>query len=290
MRTTNLDTLAAMASLQMNQSATSLLRPALVVGLAISSAAAQSIMSQHGEVVLAAGQAAPGLPGFTIYSTSAFAYGSPVVDQNGTVLVQARLSPTGIDDRAIFIGRNASDMQLVVQSNTQAPGLPPGTMLRSNSTTSGSGLENDPVISPFNQILLFGSRIYDATTPTNTPTTSDSALFWGPPGALQLLAREGTQVPVLSPGDLYGAVSLSRQYYKVNVNGIAVFPTALQGAASTDDAVLLTGLPGALNVVAREGDPAPGMPAGVNWAAASGGTCRSSSRSTISATSSSRRS
>jgi len=252
----------------MNPSTT--LRTALVLSLAISSAAAQSIMSQHGEVVLACGESAPGIPGFNIYSASAFSFGSPVIDQNGTILVQARLDPTGIDDRAIFIGRNASDMQLVVQSNTNVAGLPAGTTLRSSSTSSGSGLENDPIISPFNEILLFGSRIYDATTPTNTPTTSDSALFWGPVGAIQLLAREGTQVSALPAGNLFGSVSLSRQYYKINSGGVAVFPTDLQNATSADDAVLLTGSPGALIVVAREGDPAP--LAGLNWAAASGGT------------------
>lgn len=253
-----------------NMNSATTIRTALALSLAISTAAAQSIMSQHGEVVLGCGEPAPGIPGFNIYSASAFSFGSPVVDQNGTILVHARLSPSGVDDRAIFIGRNASDMQLVAQSNTQAPGLPAGTMLRSNSTTSGSGLENDPVISPFGEIMLFGSRIYDANNPNNTPTTSDSALFWGPAGAIQLMAREGTQVPGLPVGDLFGSVSLSRQYYKLNSSGTAVFPTDLQGAASTEDAALFTGVPGAINLVAREGDPSP--LAGLNWAAASGST------------------
>ena len=216
----------------MNTISSSTLRTALVLGLAATSAAAQNLMSQYGEVVLAAGESAPGLPGFTIYSTSAFAYGSPVVDQNGTILVQARLDPSGIDDRAIFIGRNGSDMQLVVQSNTQAPGLPAGTMLKSSSTTSGAGLENDPVISPFGELLFLGSNIYDPTTPTNTPTSSDHALFWGPAGGLQLVAREGEQVPGMPAGVLYGSTSFSRQYNKINSNGLVVFKNDMVGATT----------------------------------------------------------
>lgn len=258
---------------KMNTISSTTLRTALVLGLAATSAAAQNLMSQHGEVVLAAGQNAPGIPGFTTYNTNAFAFGSPVVDQNGTILVQSRLLPSGIDDRAIFIGRNGSDMQLVVQSNTQAPGLPAGTMLKSNSLTSGSGLENDPAISPFNEILFFGSRIFDTAMPTNTPSTSDHAIFWGPVGGIQVIAREGTQVPGMPAGVNYGSTSFSRQYNKVNSSGTVVFKNDMGGATtSADDAVMLTGVPGALTIVAREGDQAPGMAAGILWNAASGGT------------------
>lgn len=61
------------------------LRTALVLGLATTSAVAQNLMSQHNEVVLAASQNAPGIPGFSTYSTHVFAVGPPIVDQNSTI-------------------------------------------------------------------------------------------------------------------------------------------------------------------------------------------------------------
>ena len=252
-----------------NLLSSSTLRTALVLGIAATSAAAQSLLGSYGEVLLAAGDNVPGLPGFTVYSTNSSIGGSPVIDQNGTVLFQVRMLPAGIDDRAIFIGRNGSDLQLVVQSNTQAPGLPAGTLLNSSSTSSGSGLEDDPIISPFNEILYFGSSVYDAAIPT--PTTADSAAFWGPAGGIQLLAREGDPVPGLA-GELWGSMSFSRQYNKINGNGNVAFKHTLQGATTTTDDCLVTGLPGVLTIVAREGDQVPGLPSGLFWAPASNGT------------------
>lgn len=256
----------------MTRSSATPLLAALTIGALASTAAAQSLMGQHGEVVLAAGANAPGLPGFTIYSSSSFPFGSAVIDQNGTVLVQARLSPSGVDDRAIFIGRNASDMQLLVQSNSQAPGMPAGTLLVSSSTSSGSGLENDPAISPVGEIAFFGSRLYDPINPANTPTSADTGLFWGPAGGLLPVAREGDQVPALPVGVTFGSLSFSRQYNKINANGIITFNNDLGGTAtSSDDACLFTGAPGALSVVIREGDPIATLP-GHTWAAASSST------------------
>lgn len=252
----------------MNLLSSKTLRTSLVLVLAASSAAAQSLMGLHGELVLAAGQAAPGLAGYTLYDTNATGYGAPVIDQNGTIVQGVRLLPAGVNDRAIYVGRNASDMQLVAQSNQKAPGLPVGTLLVSDSLTSGSGLETAPIISPFNEIIVFGSRVYDASIPT--PTDQDSALFWGPVGGTQLLALEGDQIPGLAPGSVYGPLSVSYQTTKINSSGLTVFQNEIAGAAATADAVLLAGFPGAVNVIAREGEQVPGQAAGVLWSGTGG--------------------
>ncbi|MCB9877993.1 MAG: hypothetical protein H6835_10370 [Planctomycetes bacterium] len=245
-----------------------------VFALAASPTMAQTLVDLHGEVVLACGDPAPGLPGVTVFDT-AFAFDPPVIDANGTMVFRCRLdgavSAANADDRAVFMGRANGDLQLVVQCGTQAPGLPAGTLLRSSSTTAGSGgLDADILLSPFGELVWFGSSIYDPINPANTPTTSDSAAFWGPIGGLTVLAREGEQVPVLPAGVLYGSQSsFSRQYHKINSQGRVALQTALTGAVtSADDCVFLTGTPGALEVVAREGDAVDGS--GLTWSPVSG--------------------
>ena len=69
----------------------------LTVGssLQLTQTAAQSLCSQNGEVVLSNGAPAPGLPGFTIYTGSSFAFGTPVIDQDGNLVDSAELLAKG---------------------------------------------------------------------------------------------------------------------------------------------------------------------------------------------------
>ena len=235
------------------------LRSLLVLSLAAASAAAQSVLSQNNEVVLAVGDPAPGIPGVTINATSNF--DSPLIDQNGTMVFRARLAGavTGVDDRAIFMGRNRSDLRLVLRAGDQAPGLPAGTLVRTSSTSSGSlGLGNPPRISPFGELLLMQVGLYDPVTPTNTPTTADSALLWGSPAGLLPLVREGDQVPFLAPGITWGPFTASLQNNHINAGGQVLFPATLVGATTADDGIIVTGTLGSLVPVLREGQTFPG--------------------------------
>lgn len=234
------------------------LRTLLLLSLVSSSAAAQSLLNQTSEVVLAVGDAAPGLIGVTINATSNF--DAPVIDQNGTMAFRARLvgAVTGADDRAIFYGRNKNDLRILVRASDQAPGCPAGTLLRSSSATAGSvGLSGTVRLSPFGEYFFLQSALYDPVTPGNTPTTADSALFWGPAGALTLLAREGDQVPFLPTGVTWGALTTSLQNNSINTSGQVLFQTTVLGATTTTDALIVTGFPGSLLPVVREGDVLP---------------------------------
>ena len=234
------------------------LRTLLLLSLVTSSAAAQSLISQSSELILAAGDPAPGIPGTTISATSNF--DAPVVDQNGTMLFRARLvgAVTATDDRAYFYGRGKNDLQPLIRNGSQAPGLPTGILLR---TSGAGGLVGSPRISPFGELFYFQSALYDPITPGNTPTTADSALFWGPAGGLTLLAREGDQVPFLATGITWGAMAMSYQNNAINGTGLTLFTTTLLGAAAgittANDAIMVTGVPGGLNQVLREGDVLP---------------------------------
>ncbi len=237
---------------------------------AASSLVAQNTYATHNELVAAVGDAvAPAIAGVTpalgstYFATSNF--DSPILDQNGSVLFRGRMTggtATGVDDRAYFLGRSAADLRMVVRAGDQAPGLPAGILLRSSSSTSGSGgLNGAPRISPYNEYLFFQSTLYDPVTPANTVATNDTALFWGQAGSLLPLAREGDAVPFLGTGETYGPfLALSLQYAAIDATGRVLFECQLLGGVTTvaNDGVLLTGVPGSLNIVSREGDVHPG--------------------------------
>jgi hypothetical protein len=238
----------------------------IVISTACGSAAAQSLFAQYGEVLLAANDPVPGLAGATVFSTGSAGIDTPYLDQNGTVIARIRMQGTvsGIDDRAYVMGRGKGDLRVIVRANDPAPGIP-GATLRSSSATGSSGLPSTVRISPFNELIFFASSIYDEVTPANTPTSSDTALFWGPPAGLVLLAREGTEVPFYGPGSgvKWGQMTtnFSTQYSHINAGGQVVAQSILElsgPVTAANDALLWTGVPNGLSVISREGDVLPG--------------------------------
>jgi hypothetical protein len=241
----------------MNPNPTSCVRTLLLLSIVTTTAAAQSVLSQHGQIVQAVGDPVAAIPGATIFATSNF--DSPNMDQNGTIVYRARMTGavTALDDRAYFMGRANGDLTMVLRAGDQAPGLPAGIFLRSD-TSSATGPGSTVRISPYSEILFFSSGLSDDANPGVT-TTNDTALFWGPVGNFTLLAREGDQVPFLPAGITYGSQSVGLQFNCINSNGRVLFSTTLLGAVSTaDDAVMVTGTPGNLVAVSREGDVLPG--------------------------------
>jgi hypothetical protein len=241
----------------MNPNPTSCVRTLLLLSIACTTAAAQSILSQQGQIVQAVGDPVAAIPGATIFATSNF--DSPNMDQNGTIVYRARMTGavTALDDRAYFMGRANGDLTMVLRSGDQAPGLPAGIFLRSD-TAAASGPGSVVRISPYGEILFFSTGLSDDANPIVT-TANDTALYWGPPGGYVLLAREGDQVPFLAPGITYGSQSLSLQFNGINSSGRVLFSTTLLGAVTTaDDSVMVTGTPGNLVAVSREGDVLPG--------------------------------
>lgn len=244
------------------------LRTLLVLGLAVTSVAAQSLMNQHGEILLASGMQMPGsnglsandfLPGALVNTNSGFT--SPVLDRNGTLLFRARTPQVGgidgTNDAAFYVGRGNGDVHMIVRGGDQAPGLPAGILLRGTSlTVTGLGAIR---MSPANEILLLSSRIYDPVNPANTPATADTAYFHGPAGGMQLLAREGDLVPGLSSGEIYGGLDTSsNQSFLINESGTVVIRNQMVlntgGVTASNDAILLVGTPGNMQVFLREGD------------------------------------
>ena len=241
----------------MNPNSTSCVRTLLLLSIVSTTAAAQSILSQHAQILQGAGDSVAAIPGATIHTSTNF--DSPCMDQNGTIVYRARLAGavTPLDDRAYFMGRGNGDLRMVLRAGDQAPGLPAGIFLRSD-TTGAQGPGSAVRISPFGEILYFASSLSDDANPAVT-TANDTALFWGPSNGLLLLAREGDQVPFLGAGINYGPLSMTLQNNGINATGQVLFSTTLLGAVTTaNDAVVVTGTPGNLVSVSREGDVLPG--------------------------------
>ncbi len=90
-------------------------------------------------------------------------------------------------------------------------------------------------------------------------TSNDEGLWSGLPGAIQLVAREGSAAPGTSAAFANGWL-----FPRVNSSGVVAFSAALgAGANSSNNTGIWAGLPGALSLVARAGNAAPGTPAGV---------------------------
>jgi hypothetical protein len=241
----------ALRNPNLNMSTTRKTALLFLLGAAASSAAAQSLMSTNAEVVQAVGDAVPGLPGVTIGGTSPF--GTPVIDLNGNMLWRAKLTGgsivTGTDDQALFYGRTANDLVMLLQRGSPEPsGTLPGVTV--NYSATGWDVAR---ISPASNMLLFGSTLAG----TGVTTTNDTCIFWGPIGGLQILAREGDLAP--SGGATFtGNISGANNATAINNTGMAVIKTKLVGgdvntAIQNDDA-WLTGTPGGLMFMCREAD------------------------------------
>jgi len=104
-------------------------------------------------------------------------------------------------------------------------------------------------------------------TPINTPTASDSAVLCGPVGSLTKFTREGEEVPFFGPGSgiNWGQTTTgwSGRHSHINASGRIAMSTQLTGTGitTTNDIVLVSGVPPAIYVALREGDT---MAAGAN--------------------------
>ncbi len=255
-------------------------RPLFVLGIAVSAAstplAAQGLLRQHGEVVLASGMPLPGsngaspndFPAAAVCATATTGvFTQPFVDRNGTVLFRARaehnagLGITASNSTALCLGRTNADLRMVVRQGDPAPGLPAG--IRIDVAPPLTVPFHSFRISPENEIVTVATGLADPVTPANTPTTADSAIFSGPAGAMQLLAREGGPVAPIGGGAVYGDTDAANlTAYAVNSSGTVVFRNLMQtgigGVTTANDGIVLVGTPGNLSILLREGSPWPG--------------------------------
>jgi hypothetical protein len=227
------------------------------------SASAQSILSQ-GEILMAQGDPIAAVPGATNGGSSSI--DNPIVDLAGNVLFRARFTGGGasaLDDRAYFLGRTNGSLQMIVRSGQNDPTglLGAGTTL---NTASGTGLSGSPRLSPTGNWIMFGCSLSGpsiVTTGTAATGNNSTAILWGNPGSLIVLARRGAFVTTASNGQTYqfdsAFTSPSYQGTALNSLGRACFKTTVIGgdvSGTTNNEGWLTGFPTNLDWVIRKGD------------------------------------
>jgi hypothetical protein len=222
--------------------------------LAGSVAFAQSQFVQAPNFIAYTNGVAPGTGGALFNGISAFDTG--VLDDQGRMLMRLRLVGAGVvatNERALFLGTTEADLQLLIRGGDPAPGLPGLTLNTATLQGIGSGYRISPV-----GHVLFGSSLSGA----GVTTANDTALFGGLPGSLTVYAREGDPAPGTTGATMNtGFNSPSQQQTGMNGQGRILFQTSLTGgdvSGTTNNAAWYTGLPGALEIVHRKGDPVSG--------------------------------
>ncbi len=196
--------------------------------------------------VLQAGDQAPNCePGVTIAEAP---FGGRLSD-NGTLYVSADLVGSGVPyDKARWIGTR-DNLELVYRKGMQAPGCDPGVVFASVDTIR----HNDA-----GQIAFRGLLAGIGVTSGN-----NTGRWLGGPGTLTKISRDGDQVPDMDEGVTWkiaaGIVTTTNTPPGLAWGDIAESGDVQgKGVTGDNDCVLFLGdYDGGLQLIAREGDPAP---------------------------------
>lgn len=172
------------------------------------------------------------------------------VATDGSFGFHATLSGTGVttsNNEAMVVASPGGAIQVLARRGEQAPGMPVGATFSNliDGTTSTRLLQ----VTTGGRGLFSGGVLGGGTT-----ITSDSGLWFGAPGALQLIAREGD----LDPGGT-GTTMLGFSNAACNSAGDVIFRTTLSGILVGSN-VIYKWRNGATELVIKRGEDAPGLP------------------------------
>ena len=183
------------------------------------------------------------------------------MNESGQVLHDETLSltlgttpATTANDKALFVYTPGSGNALVAREGDPAPGTVGATFNNSLNTWSvgaGSCSFNSSGETIFQADLMNGDVVAGV---------NDRATYVGGAGTLSLVVRRGDAAP--GTDGTFDAVNNTSQC--LNNSGRIAFQAAIAGGTATtaNDSGVWTGLPGSLQLIAREGDPAPGTSLG----------------------------
>lgn len=166
-------------------------------------------------------------------------------------------------DSGIILG-SPGNFTLALQAGDPAvaPGLPPDAQFRGPAG-------NYPVRVNNAGELLFISTLEGTGISGNlTAGTGNNIAIWsGTPGSFRIVARRGDPAPDLPAGiefTIYESLTPNANALALASTGDSVFFSQLRGpVTSSDNAAVFAEIEGTLHLVAREGNPAPELPAGV---------------------------
>lgn len=192
------------------------------------------------QLVARTGDYAPGTFGGVRYSSLSR---QPVLNDLGQAAFFARLSGFGVtdsNDEAIYAGL-LGNFQLVARTGDAAPGTPTGVNYASLSTSA--------TLNDAGQVAYFADLAGSGVTAAN-----DQAIFAGPLGAPQLVARTGDAAPGTPAGVTYASFF---HVPALNDAGQAAYLATLSGSGVTpaNDRGLFVSVPAVGELmIAREGD------------------------------------
>jgi hypothetical protein len=171
------------------------------------------------------------------------------VAPDGSFGFHATLSGTGVtssNNEAFYVAGPTGSAQLLARRGEQAPGMP-----------SGANFSNfiDPTSSTrLLQVTTNGRGLFaGGVLGGGTTITSDSGLWFGAPGQLQLVAREGD----LDPGGT-GTTMLGFSNAGCNTQGDVLYRVTLSGILVGSN-VIYKWRGGTNELVIKRGDDAPGL-------------------------------
>jgi hypothetical protein len=218
--------------------------------------------------VAISGQPAPGTPNGMAYNSFGSDYDSllgvffrgPVLNDAGQTAFRADIAGSGVDsanNRGVW-SEGSGSLALVARTGSQAPGVSNGLNFRTDPTLNLFS----PVLNRAGQTAFYGGL------------TDGSVGIWsGGSGSLGLIARSGVQAPGAPAGvNLSFSTGVDRfhlDWPKLNNAGQTAFFGALTGAGvtATNNWGVWSSGSGSLELVARAGDQAPGLPSGAIYGA-----------------------
>jgi hypothetical protein len=174
-------------------------------------------------------------------------FGSPSLNDHGDVTFFAGLDGT-LQDRGIFLGAKSKAPQAIVVSGEAAPHAGLGVTFLDFQA---------PRLNNAGHVAFVASFAGEGVNLSN-----DSAIYSGKPDRLALLAREGLPAPgVIGTFGPFGFIGALAANPIINNSGLAAFSASLSGPEvdeSNDSGLWAQDAHGALKLIAREGDAAPG--------------------------------
>ncbi len=195
------------------------------------------------------GSAAPGTSAGVVYS---FFFINPVLNGSGQTAFWGKLTGTGVNvtNNTGIWSQGSGVLGLIARSGSTAPGTAAGVVFASF---------DGPKLNGAGQTAFWGSL-----TGTDVDNTNDTGIWSEGSGVLALVARKGSAAPDTAQGVVFTSFGNDPI---LNDAGQIAFRGALTGTGvdGTNDTGIWSEGSGALALVARSGDAAPGTPAGVMY-------------------------
>lgn len=183
-------------------------------------------------LVAISGDQVPGLEQGVFYGGYEFHYQALAGNARGTSAFHSRLDGAGIDqtNNEIILARSSSnEFRVVARSGNTAPGMPQNVVFEGSEVFDvGTNLVRSILSMNNNDQVIFASTVVGEGI---NQGNNDGLWSEGRGNGLELIAREGDQIPNAESGVFYGQAS----WPTINDSGHAAFEYSLVGPSVNDD-------------------------------------------------------